>query len=259
MSEITDPAAGIVAEAAPLVKKTCTKCGVEKALEAFDRKKEGKLGRASWCKTCVRDYNRAHVQRPEVRERKRARKRQPEYNAWKRAYAQRPENKEKLRAYRQRPKYREWKRAYQQRPEYKKWERAYRQRPESKEWKRDYLRSYVRDRYRTDRAFKLMWNLRRRVRHALKGTCKSARTLELLGCTVEELRVHLEAQFKPGMTWENQGRYGWHVDHIRPCASFDMSDPEQQRACFHYTNLQPLWAKENMSKGAKLLDSSPKA
>jgi hypothetical protein len=53
------------------------------------------------------------------------------------------------------------------------------------------------------------------------------------------------------MTWENHGRYGWHIDHIRPCASFDLADPEQQRKCFHYTNLQPLWASENMRKGDK--------
>ena len=54
------------------------------------------------------------------------------------------------------------------------------------------------------------------------------------------------------MTWENHGRYGWHIDHIMPCSSFDLTDPEQQKKCFHYTNLQPLWAHENMSKGAKI-------
>jgi len=73
--------------------------------------------------------------------------------------------------------------------------------------------------------------------------------LDLLGCTVEELRAHLEKQFKRGMSWSNYGR--WHIDHIRPCASFDLTDPEQQRICFHYSNLQPLWAEENMRKGAK--------
>ena len=62
--------------------------------------------------------------------------------------------------------------------------------------------------------------------------------------------MHLEAQFKPGMTWDNYGLKGWHVDHIRPCASFDLRDPEQQRRCFHYTNLQPLWAEENLKKGS---------
>ena len=237
MSEITDPAAGIVAEAAPLVKKTCSKCRVEKVLEEFYPQERGKFGRKRWCKACARDYHRTHVQRPEVRERRRA-------------YAQRPDVKERHRVYRQRPEYKKWERAYRQRPEIKERRRAY---------VRDYLRNYMRDRRRTDPAFKLLTTLRNRLRGALKGTCKSTCTLELLGCTVEEFRAHLGARFKPGMTWENQGRYGWHVDHIRPCASFDLTDPEQQRICFHYTNLQPLWAEENMSKGAKLLDTAPTA
>ena len=106
------------------------------------------------------------------------------------------------------------------------------------------------ERRASDPVFRMSLNLRTRVGLALHGTCKSARTLDLLGCTVEELLVHLEAQFKPGMTWENYGPKGWHVDHIRPCASFDLADPEQQRQCFHFTNLQPLWAEENFKKSA---------
>jgi hypothetical protein len=62
------------------------------------------------------------------------------------------------------------------------------------------------------------------------------------------LRAHLEAQFVPGMTWANHG--AWHVDHIRPCASFNLEDPAEQRVCFHFSNLQPLWAQDNLAKGA---------
>jgi len=72
--------------------------------------------------------------------------------------------------------------------------------------------------------------------------------MELIGCSAEELVAHLEAQFTEGMTWENYGE--WHVDHVRPCASFDLTDPAQQRQCFHHTNLQPLWAEENLTKGS---------
>ena len=68
---------------------------------------------------------------------------------------------------------------------------------------------------------------------------------------MEELWVHLERQFTQGMTKENHGKYGWHVDHIKPCSSFDLSDIEQQKLCFHYTNLQPLWAKDNIKKSNK--------
>jgi hypothetical protein len=113
------------------------------------------------------------------------------------------------------------------------------------------VRIYEKARIQVDEAFRLTKNLRHRVRQAIKGFTKSARTLELFGCTPEELKKHLESQFKPDMTWENYGYRGWHIDHIRPCADFDLSDPEQQRQCFHYTNLQPLWAEENLRKSNK--------
>lgn len=102
---------------------------------------------------------------------------------------------------------------------------------------------------------KLKKNLSRRIRHIIKnsGGKKFCKSMDLLGCTIQEAKEHLEKQFKEGMTWDNHGNYGWHIDHIIPCASFDLTDPEQQKKCFHYTNLQPLWANENMSKGAKIL------
>lgn len=80
------------------------------------------------------------------------------------------------------------------------------------------------------------------------GARKAARTMELVGCTIAEIRAHLESKFLPGMTWENCGRNGWHIDHIRPCDSFNLEDPDQQRICFHFTNLQPLWEASNISK-----------
>lgn len=108
----------------------------------------------------------------------------------------------------------------------------------------------LRERRATDPSFKCLDNLRRRVYHVIKRGHKSSRTLALLGCTAPELRAHLETRFQPGMTWENYGP-AWHVDHIRPCASFDLTDPAQQRACFHYANLQPLFALENLKKGSR--------
>lgn len=111
--------------------------------------------------------------------------------------------------------------------------------------------AYVKKRKARDPAFKMALAVRVRIRAVLRGISKSADTMRLLGCTSEELKAHLESQFQPGMAWENYGVRGWHMDHIKPCASFDLADPAQQRACFHYTNLQPLWAKENLTKGAK--------
>lgn len=78
------------------------------------------------------------------------------------------------------------------------------------------------------------------------GGSKSVKTEALLGCSIICARQHLEAQFLPGMSWDNHGE--WHIDHIRPCASFDLTDLEQQKECFHYTNLQPLWAADNLRK-----------
>ena len=108
-------------------------------------------------------------------------------------------------------------------------------------------------RLKTDPEFKLRESLSHRVRRAIydqRGS-KSAKTLELLGCSIKEVRIHLENQFREGMTWENHGIYGWHIDHIIPCSSFDLTKKEEQIKCFHYTNLQPLWAEENLSKGNK--------
>ena len=75
--------------------------------------------------------------------------------------------------------------------------------------------------------------------------------LELLGCSGEELKEWIENQFTEGMSWEKLGINGIHIDHIRPCASFDLTKEEDVKKCFHFSNLQPLWAKDNLIKGAK--------
>jgi len=94
--------------------------------------------------------------------------------------------------------------------------------------------------------YRLECNLRGRLRSAIKHNAKSDRTLNLIGCSTEELKLHLENQFQKGMSWDNYGK--WHIDHIRPCSSFDLSDSAQQKECFHYSNLQPLWAMDNFKK-----------
>tara|TARA_B110000008_G_C16831102_1_gene508578 strand:+ start:424 stop:939 length:516 start_codon:yes stop_codon:yes gene_type:complete len=106
-------------------------------------------------------------------------------------------------------------------------------------------------RYRTDPQYRLAKNLRSRVHNVLKGNVKSAPTMTMLGCSFMHLQDHLTMRFQQGMTWENYGT--WHADHMMPCASFDLSDPEQQRRCFHYTNLQPMWGSENISKSDKVI------
>jgi hypothetical protein len=118
---------------------------------------------------------------------------------------------------------------------------------------RDIIREKKKEKRKTNPSYRLILNLRRRTLLALKGQSKSANTMILLGVTnLEFLWDHLESTFKPGMTRENHGKV-WHVDHILPCANFDLSNHEEQLKCFHYSNLQALFVYENLSKGSKIL------
>jgi len=122
----------------------------------------------------------------------------------------------------------------------------------NKESYRKRLRVWESKRYKTDPIFKLKKLLRNSVHNVIIGKYKSAPTLKLLGCTIKGFKEYFESKFTEGMAWSKFLRGEIHIDHITPCASFDLTKPEQQQICFHYTNLQPLWARDNMSKGAKL-------
>ena len=99
---------------------------------------------------------------------------------------------------------------------------------------------------------KMVRTLRRRMATALKRNYKTSRTLDILGCSLKDFRIYLETKFEPEMTWENYGSV-WHIDHIIPCAIFDMSKPAHQKRCFHFSNMQPLFAADNWRKHAKVL------
>jgi hypothetical protein len=103
--------------------------------------------------------------------------------------------------------------------------------------------------YRKDIQKRLIKNLRKRIWDALKYNYKSITTMKLVGCSIEHLKSHLEKQFTSGMSWSNYGK--WHVDHIRPCVSFNMKQKSEQLKCFNYKNLQPLWALDNVIKSDK--------
>jgi hypothetical protein len=121
-------------------------------------------------------------------------------------------------------------------------------------WRKRYpqkSRDYNRKRYYNDPVYRFGELTKTKIRNALKRASanKAAKTIELVGCSTKDLMSHIKSMWKPGMSWENYGIKGWHIDHIRPCAAFDLTDPEQQKQCFHWTNLQPLWAQENWAKG----------
>lgn len=99
---------------------------------------------------------------------------------------------------------------------------------------------------------KIIKRLRKRIRYALQNAKKSDTTLNLTGISIPELKKYIESKFKKGMNWEKFKEGIIHIDHIKPCISFDLTKPEEQAKCFHYTNLQPLWASENLAKGSKI-------
>lgn len=127
-------------------------------------------------------------------------------------------------------------------------------RASSKKYKtenREQVRAYERNLIATNPEFKLARNMRIRINQALKREMakKTNSMIKSIGCSVRDLMKHLESKFQSGMSWDNYGK--WHVDHEKPCASFNLADPEQQKICFHYTNLQPLWAIDNITKSNK--------
>jgi hypothetical protein len=91
------------------------------------------------------------------------------------------------------------------------------------------------------------------LRRALHGTLSPDKTKALVGCSTATLRAYLQSQFLPAMTWENYGRSGWHMDHITPCAAFNLADAAQVKLCYHYTNLRPYWAADNHKKSGKII------
>jgi hypothetical protein len=109
-------------------------------------------------------------------------------------------------------------------------------------------RTREKERRDMDPMYRLRHNLSTRLYMAVSK--KVGNTFELVGCSKDDLVTFLEAEFEEGMSWDNYGE--WHVDHVKPCCSFNLEVPEEQKKCFHWTNLQPLWARDNLSKGGKV-------
>ena len=127
----------------------------------------------------------------------------------------------------------------------------------NKEWKRnnkekalECTKRWQREQFKTNINYKLAHNLRTRLNQAIKGNFKAGSAVRDLGCSIEEFRKHIESQFKPGMTWDNWGLWGecWHIDHVKPLVSFDLTNKEEFMEACHYSNLQPLWCVENNAK-----------
>lgn len=141
---------------------------------------------------------------------------------------------------------------------YKKHKEWLKRNPQYREKHNKYCRKWAKEKRRIDYQYKIKTNMRSRMYCALKRNAKSASTNELLGCTIPFLKSYLEEQFEPEMSWKNYGSY-WHVDHIIPCSSWDLTKISEQFMCFNYRNLQPMEGKENIKKKDKFIPEEKEA
>lgn len=228
--------------------KTCNKCLTEKPLESFWKNARYKDMKEPTCVECKNAYlltRRESAQKSQQQ----WREANPDYQ---RLYAQTEKSKEYRRQY-----YREHVQEYKDRK--KQWrsdhpEREAATRREYIQQNRDAVNEYHRNwkaaRSKTDPQYKLKLNISRRIRyelHTLNKGRKISRTVEYIGCSIEDLKTHIEEQFAPQMTWENYGSV-WHIDHRIPCAAWDLTNETESRYCWNYRNLQPMFAIENMQK-----------
>ena len=244
-----------------LNNKKCTQCHVTKSMDDFANKKNSKNGKQHYCKKCknkddndryyadrenILDQQKAyyHKNKERLAENRKSRLENPqkraELNAKRRAY--REKNKEKIN---------EKIRASSPEKKKRKRESDIKYNSKNKDKIRRYFREYTKNRKKKDPLFKLKHLIRTRIYQIFKvlGISKES-TETLLGCSFEHAKTYIENQFQPGMTWDNYGE--WHIDHKHPLSLFDLSDREQFLKACHYTNLQHLWAIDNLKKGNKI-------
>lgn len=209
--------------------KICLKCNIEKDLSDFTNNKTKKDGKCVYCRSCYAAINKKWRDNNKEADKK-------IHDRWGKNNIE-TIRKNRLRYY------------YRHKEERNNYSKKYRQK--NKDTIRAKNRKYTIKKYYEDINFRLTVLLRGRLWKAISRESKQSSSLVLLGCSIEELKIHLEKQFTKGMTWENYGK--WHIDHIKPCCSFDLTDIEQQKICFHYANLQPLWAKDNIRKNGKII------
>jgi len=119
------------------------------------------------------------------------------------------------------------------------------------------VEEFTKKRERKDVKKTMQWrratSLRTQLRSLIRNLNPSKRIIDIVGCDHMSLKQHIESKFKQNMNWDNYGKHGWHIDHILPCRSFDLTLESEIRKCFHFSNLQPLWASENWSKGFSIV------
>lgn len=227
--------------------KKCTKCEQTKPYDCFSKNTRSKDGFCTWCKICSKKYRLKWYEKNKESFLKKKR----EYNK---------QNKDKV-AY-QNKKYRE-----EHTDQLKEYSKQYRLSNIDKIKTRDKkyqskienkLKRNIREKQRRDDdiLYRLTISLRNRLYRAIKNNSKSGSAVNDLGCTINKFKMYIENKFQPGMMWENWGvgKNCWHIDHITPLSKFDLNNRQELLKACHYTNLQPLWANENIVKRNKIFD-----
>ena len=222
------------------MKKTCTKCGEEKELNCFNKHAGCKYGVHSQCKECGKKYRQLNKQKIKEQKKKHYIENQEYYI-------------ECARKRRKTKEYQEVRKKYQNKNRKRLTEKHYEYVQKNKEKVNKYNNDLRKKHKKEDPLFKLSCAIRTNISLHIKrnGYSKKSKTVQILGCSYEEFKRHLESQFEEGMTWDNYGRNGWHIDHIYPVSK--AKDERHLIELNHYTNLQPLWEKDNLSKGNKIL------
>jgi hypothetical protein len=216
--------------------KICNGCNRWLPLDKFGKYRKYWDGLTKRCKECRNNYNKNEDPSRIANRKKRFYSKNPGYN--KKYYLK---NKEEL--------LKQGKIYYKlHKEQHNKISKQYRETHKAE------INAWARRRKREHPEIKLIANLRSRLSGIVSGKRKDLPMTLLIGCTLEELKLHIESQFTEEMSWENYGE--WHIDHIKACYLYNLLDLEQQKQCFHYSNLRPLWASENCSLGAKLLAST---
>jgi hypothetical protein len=191
----------------------CNKCNIEKDPDCFEIRKDNNRRRKS-CRVCVSNLKKQNY----LKNKEIILKKNKEYIL----------NKK------------DWKKNYDKKRDIK-----------LKELRNKQRLDYYHKRKVYDVDFRIRRSLRSRMYFAVKYGEKCDKTMNLIGCDIYELKKHLESKFLKGMNWDNYGKNGWEIDHIIPCASFDLTNEIQQKQCFNYLNLQPLWVLDNILKSNK--------
>ncbi len=250
-------------------QKKCSRCHKEMlmSLDFFSKNKTSRDGLSGWCKGCHKEYKNKHKEKISDNGRRYYQENKDKIKIQSLEWSR--NNKDKKadmgRKYRtaNKDKKRELDRQYQidNREKIQKGRKKYRDKNQEiiRERKAQYyqenkdkINEHFKNKRRNNVGFRIKCNLRSRVWDALKNqrALKYSGLMKILGCSIDDFRKHLESQFRDGMSWDNYGKKGWHIDHIKPCACFDLTDYLQQKKCFNYTNLQPLWAEDNYAKNS---------